>query len=125
MGSYKFGGNFTAALGVTDWERAKKFYGETLGLKQLFSADGMKWIEYSTGVENATIGVGATDKPVTPGGACPCLGVTDIEAAKADLEAKGVKFAGDIMTVQNMVKLATFHDPDGNMLMLAQMLVQP
>jgi predicted enzyme related to lactoylglutathione lyase len=119
---YKIGGNFLAALGVSDWERAKKFYGETLGLKQIFAVEEMGWAEYSTGVENAAIGIGKARGEVKPGGTCPVLGVDNIEAAKADLEQKGVKFEGDIQVIPDMVKLATFHDPDGNVLMLAQSL---
>jgi predicted enzyme related to lactoylglutathione lyase len=117
---YKFGGFFLAALDVSDWEAAQEFYGETLGLEKVFGSDEMGWIEYSTGVDKAVIGIGKGE--VKPGGCCPVLGVDDIEAAKADLVSKGVKFEGDIKVVENMVKLATFHDPDGNVLMLAQSL---
>ena len=120
---YKFGGYFLSSLDVSDFEAAKKFYGETLGLKQHFAVDDMGWAEYSTGVENAGIGITKARGEVKPGGACPVLGVDDIEAARADLEKKGVKFQGEIQEIPNMVKLATFFDPDGNVLMLAQSLM--
>lgn len=41
----------------------------------------------------------------------------DVEAAKAELEAKGVEFAGDTI-VTSVRKQAWFKDPDGNALML-------
>lgn len=42
--------------------------------------------------------------------------------ARAQLETKKVKFDGEIQTIEGMVALATFFDPDGNQLMLAQHL---
>ena len=119
---YKIGGYFLSSLNVSDWNAARKFYGETLGLKEIFAVEDMGWAEFSTGVENAALGIGKAQGEVKPGGACPVLGVDDIVAAKVDLEKKGVKFEGEIMEIPNMVKLATFHDPDGNTLMLAQSL---
>ena len=51
------------------------------------------------------------------------LGVTDIDAARTELEAKGVRFEGDIVELPGLVKLATFYDPDGNRYMFAQSLM--
>ena len=48
--------------------------------------------------------------------------VEDIEAARAYLEGEGVRFDGEISQVEDMVRLTTFYDPDGNALMLAQQL---
>jgi len=31
-----------------------------------------------------------------------------------------VKFDGDTITIEGMVKIATFYDPDGNAMMLAE-----
>jgi catechol 2,3-dioxygenase-like lactoylglutathione lyase family enzyme len=43
--------------------------------------------------------------------------VEDVAAARAELEAKGVEFVGE--TVETRVcRMATFHDPDGNPLVL-------
>ena len=44
--------------------------------------------------------------------------------ARAELEAKGVRFDGDTVEVPGMVKLATFFDPDGNRYMFAQSLTK-
>ena len=44
----------------------------------------------------------------------------DIDAARSALESRDVRFDGDTMTIPDMVRLATFDDPDGNKLMLYQ-----
>ena len=53
-------------------------------------------------------------------GSTPTWGVADIDAARASLEGKGVRFDGETQDVSGMVKLAMFYDPDGNPFMLAQ-----
>lgn len=45
------------------------------------------------------------------------LHVEDVEAARAELEAQGVRFAADTMD-SGVCKMAHFADPDGNALML-------
>ena len=47
----------------------------------------------------------------------PALHVDDVAAARADLEGKGVEFAGDILDT-GVCHMAFFTDPDGNDLML-------
>ena len=44
----------------------------------------------------------------------------DIVKARGTLEEAGVKFDGQTVTVEGYVSTATFYDPDGNALMLAQ-----
>ena len=43
--------------------------------------------------------------------------VEDVEAARAELESKGVEFFGDIID-SGVCFMANFRDPDGNALML-------
>ena len=45
------------------------------------------------------------------------LGCDDVVATRAELEAKGVEFAGDILDT-GVCHMAFFSDPDGNDLML-------
>ena len=63
--------------------------------------------------------------PPPGGNAVLTWGVKDIEQAKAELESKHVRFDGDIRTIEGMVKLATFYDPDGNCYMLYQDISLP
>ena len=47
----------------------------------------------------------------------PAFHVDDVAAARAELEAKGVEFTGDILDT-GVCHMAFFMDPDGNDLML-------
>jgi predicted enzyme related to lactoylglutathione lyase len=58
------------------------------------------------------------------GGAVLTFNVRDIDAARAYLETrKDVRFDGETCTIEGWVRLATLYDPDGNVLMLAQSLI--
>jgi len=50
----------------------------------------------------------------------PVFGVDDFSKSRAALEEAGVQFDGDTIEVEGMVKVATFFDPDGNGLMIAE-----
>ena len=75
----------------------------------------------NSSVKDVNVGLSVVEKP-NPGGATPTFGVADIDAAKAALEAKDVRIDGDVITIENMVKLLTFFDPDDNALMFFQMV---
>ena len=105
------------AVPVTDMERAKRFYGETLGLPQ--TADG-GFPEYKLGDNGflylltlESIG-GAFRGPHDAGFA---LRVADVHAAREELEAKGVEFRGDVLDT-GVCHMAFFADPDGNQMVL-------
>ena len=103
---------------VQDYDAAATFYGETLGLAFSKRWGNMPAGEFETG--SLTIALmqpdafGMTFRPST--GAI-ALHVEDVPAARAALEAKGVKFRGD--TIDSGVCLqAIFEDVDGNMLII-------
>jgi predicted enzyme related to lactoylglutathione lyase len=74
-------------------------------------------------VEGLLVGIGQSEDPVREGrGATLTFAVADIDAARAHLEDAGVRFDGATRQVEDMVRLATFYDPDGNSLMLSQQL---
>ncbi len=50
-------------------------------------------------------------------GGIALLRVEDVEAARAELEAKGVEFGGETFD-SGVCHMATFRDPDGNELVL-------
>ncbi|HEX9760049.1 MAG TPA: VOC family protein [Candidatus Acidoferrales bacterium] len=111
-----------AWYGVNNLNEAKKFYGETLGLKKVFEMTG--WAEYAHAPGAAAIGL--AEHPAAngnPGGATVVLRVDNLDRARNDLTARGVKFDGEIEEVPGIVRLATFRDPSGNRLQLAQTLV--
>ncbi len=109
----------TFALSVTDRHASADWYGKMLGFELMYHADEAGWSEVSTMTDGVTIGFGEHTKPA-PGNAVPVFGIADIDDARSKLEDAGVKFDGPTDVVEGMVKTATFYDPDGNALMLAQ-----
>ena len=109
---------------VSDYERARKFYRDTLGLNEFFTVDEAGWAEYG-GSELPRLAINLWqregDLPMG-GGATAVFTVDDAEAAIAALRAKGVK-CDDPMLIPGMVTLGSFYDPDGNLLQVAQSLV--
>jgi predicted enzyme related to lactoylglutathione lyase len=108
---------------VTDLDKAKSFYGDHLGMEKVFEMPG--WVEFSPVKDGPAIGLAFKDSAPSPtGGATVVLNVADIHAAKAELVEHGVKFEGKIEEYPGVVRLATFRDPFGNRLQLAQKLLQ-
>jgi len=101
-----------------DFERASEFYGETLGLPFGKQWGIMPAAEFETGT--LTIAVMQSDAfgvTFQPHGHPVALHVDDVEAARAELESKGVEFAAATMD-SGVCHMAHFRDPDGNVLML-------
>jgi len=109
----------TLALSVRDRHASATWYETMLGFELLYHLDEAGWSEMKTKTEGVTLGLGEQSEP-TPGNTVPVFGVADIEAARAALEAEGVRFDGETEVIEGMVSTATFYDPDGNALMLAQ-----
>jgi len=107
---------------VTDWQKAKKFYGETLGLPvAAYINDEVGWMEF--GEKDGThlaIGLwtGPGPLPSQSGGAVAVFSVPDAFVAVTELRKRGVK-ADDVISIPMMVTYATFYDPDGNRLQVA------
>ncbi len=103
------------AIPSQDSERSRSFYGETLGLR----SDGHAQYEFWAG--DTCLGIWEPEKlgmPFAPQkNAHLALHVEDVAAARAELEAKGVEFAGEILDT-GVCHMALFTDPDGNDLML-------
>ena len=107
------------ALPVTDLERAKRFYGETLGLPEIEHPE-QGFPEYQLG-ENVSLYLlqmekigGAFRAPHDAGFA---LRVPDVAEARCELEQKGVAFNGDVLDT-GVCHMAFFADPDGNQIVL-------
>lgn len=104
------------AIAVTDRERARKFYQETLELKPGYTAMEGAWVEYEIGA--VTIGVGQHPAwQPSRDGTTVAFEVDDIDAAIAKLQERGVAF--DILKTETPVCwMAQFRDPDGNKLLV-------
>jgi catechol 2,3-dioxygenase-like lactoylglutathione lyase family enzyme len=109
---------------VTDMERSKRFYGETLGLEVV---DPRGFPEYQLGenislylLDMESIGQSFT----APHTASIALRVADVETARRELEARGVTFEGETFDT-SVCHMAHFKDPDGNVLMLHRRYAPP
>lgn len=109
----------TIAMSVKDRHASAKWYKDMLGFESLYHADEAGWSELQTNTKGVTIGLGEHTKPA-PGNCVPVFGITDLVAARHRLERAGVSFDGPNDVVEGMVMTATFYDPDGNALMLAE-----
>ena len=102
-------------LQVSDLDRAVVFYRDVLGMKLLFTANGM--VFFDAGDARLMIERGQPGRSATI-----YFDDANLERDKPLLEAKGVKFAGPVETVQRTasydLKLLEFSDPDGNPLAL-------
>lgn len=113
----------TIALSVTDRQISAKWYSDMLGFTLIHHIDEAGWSEMQTKTAGVTLGLGEHVEPV-PGNCVPVFGVANIDIARQNLEAEAVKFDGPTDVVEGMVSTATFYDPDGNGLMLAQDLTK-
>ncbi|MDQ2868907.1 MAG: VOC family protein [Verrucomicrobiota bacterium] len=106
------------AIAVTDPERARKFYQETLELKPATTAMEGAWVEYEIG--GTTIGVGChPDWKPSRDGTTVAFETDDIDGAIAKLKERGVKF--DMEKLETPVCfMAQFRDPDENKLVIHQ-----
>jgi catechol 2,3-dioxygenase-like lactoylglutathione lyase family enzyme len=93
-----------------DIGRAKEFYGGTLGLE--IESEGDSDLEFRLGQVTLDVfdpsSIGESFAPTLAGFA---LRVPDVDAARAELEAKGVQFEGETI-VTSVSKQARFREPD-------------
>ena len=104
------------AIAVSDKERARKFYQETLELKPTRTQMDGAWVEYDLGP--TTIGVGSHPAwQPSRDGTTVAFEVQDFDDAYAKLKDRGVSF--DIEKTETPVCwMAQFRDPDGNKLVI-------
>lgn len=101
-------------LGVSDVERSRAFYGDTLGLKPA-AAWPPSWFEFEAGATTIAIGTPPEGAPQPPyqGGLGIALAVPDAKAAVEELRAKGVPVMQDLYE-SSVCFMALIADPDGN-----------
>ena len=103
---------------VKDFDGAKQFYGDVLGLEHSVDYGRFDGCEFETG--NLTLQVMSSEaigRPFEPSTHPIALHVEDVASARADLESRGVSFMGDTID-SGVCHMAIFADPDGNTLML-------
>jgi len=105
---------------VVDYDRAKSFYQDDLGFDLVLEDANSKWAEFqvSPGAKIAIHHMKVTN--ANPIGAL-VLEVENLDQSELWLKAKGIKLI-DKEEIPEMVKLASFTDPDGNVIQLSQSL---
>jgi predicted enzyme related to lactoylglutathione lyase len=108
-----------------DYEQARAFYGDVLGLPLSKTWGTMPAAEFETG--NLTIAVMQCDafgmefhRHTAP----IALHVEDVEAARGELEQQGIAFHAATMD-SGVCHMAHFSDPDGNPLMFHNRYAPP
>ena len=120
------------AIPVADVERAKRFYGETLGWRldgDFVAGDEFRGLQYTPPGSACSIHFGKGITPAAPGSAKGLfLAVSDIVTARAELVDRGVNvsevfhragpgkppISGPNPERRSYSSFATFDDPDGN-----------
>jgi catechol 2,3-dioxygenase-like lactoylglutathione lyase family enzyme len=107
--------DFVSVL-TQDIARAKEFYADVLGLE--LESEGENDMEFRLGqVTLDVFNPASIGQEFAPSPAGIAIRVPDVDAARAELESKGVAFDGETITT-SVCKQAWFKDPDGNVLML-------
>jgi predicted enzyme related to lactoylglutathione lyase len=112
-------------VATQDYDRAAKFYGEVLGLPFSKRWGEMPAGEFETG--NLTIALMQSDAfgvEFRPNNHPIELHVNDFEAARAELESRGVAFKGETLD-SGVCYQAFFEDPDGNVLAIHHRYAPP
>jgi catechol 2,3-dioxygenase-like lactoylglutathione lyase family enzyme len=110
-------------LWVADLRSGVTYYRDQVGLKLAFLDEPGGWALFNTGAEGVDLGLkvwpfgGAVPRG---GGGCPVFEVVNLAEARAALEARGIEFEDDPVEGGRERRHATFHDPDGNPIMLTQ-----
>ncbi|HYZ78404.1 MAG TPA: VOC family protein [Gaiellaceae bacterium] len=112
-------------LPIRSFEKAEEFYGGTLGLECSKRYDHDLGGEFETGsLTIQLVDVGKIGRELEPSTGAIALHVDDVEAARSELESRGVEFDGETMD-SGVCYQAYFRDPDGNALILHHRYAPP
>jgi catechol 2,3-dioxygenase-like lactoylglutathione lyase family enzyme len=105
-------------VATQDLERARRFYGETLGLERNERSSD-DWPEFEAGNLTLLLADSAkTSVPFIPSNNAIALRVDDVDAEIKRLRGEGVEFEFEETYDTGVCKMAFFRDPDGNALIL-------
>ena len=90
------------AIAVSDKERARKFYQETLELKPTSTQMDGGWVEYDLGATTIGVGCHPAWQP-SRDGTTVAFEVEDIDAAYAKLKERGVKFDMKALVSESLI----------------------
>ena len=113
------------AVPTQDFAKADAFYGDVLGLER-----SKRWGDMPAGeFENGTVTIAIMQSDAFGIEFAPhthpiALHVEDVQAARAELEEKGIEFEADTMD-SGVCFMSYFSDPDGNALMFHHRYAPP
>lgn len=113
---------------VSDFKKARKFFTETIGLKEHSCSEEHGWVELCGADGGTMIGLAQKNEEsdqsgVAPGGnAIITITVDNLAETISEFKKKKVKLIGDVMEVPGHVKLQMFTDADGNRFQLVETL---
>ena len=120
-----YNGGITCTLGVSDLKKSVAWFQDVLGLNLEYMMEEMGWCELKSPTNGVWLGLSQVESVKVGGGSTIVFGVSDIDHARSELEKNNVRFDGETRTIEGMVRLCTFFDPDGNTFMFYQSLQQP
>jgi predicted enzyme related to lactoylglutathione lyase len=106
---------------VTDWKRARAFYGETLGLKMGSAASNGIWTEYDL-PGGGCLALFQTDdiKPSAAAGGSVALEVESLDDLLPQLKEKGVTIKAE-MIHSPVCRMSIVLDSEGNSIILHEL----
>jgi catechol 2,3-dioxygenase-like lactoylglutathione lyase family enzyme len=112
-------------LPITSFEKAEDFYSGVLGLECSKRYDNALGGEFETGsLTIQVVDVAKIGREFEPSKGAIALHVEDVEAARSELEGRGVEFHGETMD-SGVCYQAYFQDQDGNALILHHRYAPP
>ena len=103
---------------TADMDAGVAFYADVLGLR-LVQRYGNEWAELDAGA--IRIGLhGAAERSDVPRSGTVVFRVDDLDASKAGLEGRGLRFDPHLGEVPGYARYASFTDPDGNSIQLIE-----
>ena len=108
-------------VSVSDIERARAFYGETLGLTPAAEWPPY-WYEFDAGSSTVALAKPPSEEPQPPytgNGVSFAIAVSDARAAMEELKRKGVDVRKDVEEGE-VCSMGLIADPDGNLIWIHQ-----
>ena len=107
---------------VTDFDRARRYYRDVLGLEEEFAVEAYGWAQYATGdVPLCLYAVGRGGGDSTPGGETGFhLAVADAAGAYAVLRERGATLPCELVSSDDGGRFFVVADPDGNRFKVCQ-----
>lgn len=107
------------SISVTDVDRAVEFYRDTLGIDFLFQVPGTNPMAFFD-CAGTRLYINQTENPEHSGNSVVYFQVDSAQAARKELEARGVTFESEPHIIHQTdnytLWMAFFRDPDGNLM---------